>query len=62
VTCTQAVVYLIWGEDTLVLGKDELNLLIAKNFDVDCTQSSFTVSDLFFVYGVLFKHYIREKL
>lgn len=51
-TCTQAVVYLIRGEDTLVLGKDELNLLIAKNFDVDCTQSSFIVSDLFFVFGV----------
>jgi len=43
-------VYLFWGEDTLVLGKDELYLLIAKTFDVDCTQSSFTVSDLFFVF------------
>ena len=51
--CNQAVAYLFWGEGTLILGKDRLNLLIAKTFDVDCTQSSFTVSDqisFFFVF------------
>jgi hypothetical protein len=55
-------VYLLWGEYTLVLGKDQLHLLIAKTFDVNCTQSSFTVSDIFFFFGVSIKKYIRKTV
>lgn len=45
-----------------MLGKDRLNLLIAKTFDVDCTQSSFTVSDdFFFFFGVFIQALYKEK-